>query len=102
MVSQAEAEQTLASDRARSAAAAASLETRLATAEAESRETALSRDAEAASRAAAEVLVTNLKAQVVQLQVCATPVFPPSFSSLVRSRRTRSLLGAISTLNRGH
>jgi len=36
------------------------------------REAALSRDAEAASRAAAEVLVANLKARVAQLQVCSS------------------------------
>ena len=65
---QAEAEQTLASDRARSAAAVSALEVRLAAAEAERREFAISLDAEAASRAAAEVLVANLKAQVAQLQ----------------------------------
>ncbi len=40
-------------------------------AQAAGRETALSRDAEAASRAAAEVLVANLKAQVAQLQACS-------------------------------
>ena len=65
---QAESERTLEDERARSLAAVAALEARLAAAEAEARQMRLSLDAEAASRGAAEVLVANLKAQVAQLQ----------------------------------
>jgi hypothetical protein len=65
---QGEAERTLDDERARGAAAVAALEARLAAAEAAAREMRLSLEAEAASRAAAEVLVANLKAQVAQLQ----------------------------------
>ena len=65
---QAEAERTLEDERARGSAATAALEARLSAAGAAARDMRLSLEAEAASRAAAEVLVANLKAQVTQLQ----------------------------------